>query len=62
MDELQAWEFLKCSSGLTPGGEGNINPNECGGEMRLREREKKITLILISEPVEKNQRENAYFN
>lgn len=60
MGELQAWEFLKCSSDLSPGGEANINPNECGGEMRLREKNR--TLILISEPIEKSQRENAYFN
>lgn len=57
--ELQARWFLKCISDLSPGGEVNINPNDCGGETGLRE---KIALILISEPLEKYQRENGYFN
>lgn len=37
LGELQAWEFLQCTSDLSPGGEANINPNECGGEMWLKQ-------------------------
>lgn len=39
LGELQAWEFLQCTSDLSPGGEANINPNECGGETWLREKQ-----------------------
>lgn len=55
--EVRAWQGLRCSSELSPGGEANRNPKDSGGE---RDGEKKNERT--GESLARHHRENGDFN